>query len=347
MDRQTFIYKFLITPQLRVWRYLTLIVFFTVISLNQAFVGYMELIPQIGNDIYLIVAITVLVYLVSVFNFSRIASKYLLSGKYLWFLACIIVCAILFVGVSNTVYYLYMPDYDLFSEFVVVDNLSAFSVYLLCISGVVIPIFLKKWVISNQHLNQLKIKQESSQVEQFKEQINPPSFFKILGKSRDFVKTEPDRASAMLMKLGQLLRYQLYDCNREQVLLSAEISFLRNFLELEKLCSSKFDYSIEIEDNINGIFVYPSVILPYVQSVINTLDSERASHSINIQLSKTEEVICIVLATSDISNNISLQKELTKVRERLETLYKDCYKLTLVGSSSSEVTEISLQLKKG
>lgn len=346
MDHQSFIYNFLLAPRFRIWRYAALIIFFIIISLNQAFAGYMELIPQIGDNIYWIVGVTILIYLVSVFGISRIASKYLLSGKYLQFVVCIILCAILFVAVGCITYNSYIVDYDFFSEIVIIDNLSSFAVYILCISGVVIPIFMKNWIVSNQHLNQLKIRQVSSQIEQFKEQINPPSFFKILSKSKDSVKKEPEKASAMLMKLGHLLRYQLYDCNREQVLLTAEISFLRNFLELEKLYSSKFDYTMTVEGSINGIFVAPSVLLPYVQSVINVLDNEREHHIVDIHLSNTDNTVFIRLVASGISNNISLQKELLKVRERLNTLYKGCYSLTVADAKSIGATEIVLQLDK-
>lgn len=344
MEQQSFIYKFLLAPQYRVLRYLALTIFFTIVSLNQALVSYKELIPQIGNAIYWIVAITILIYVVCVMGISKIASRYLLTGKYLWFLTYCFFCAILFVAVSNITYDLYMVDYDFFSEIVMVDNISAFALYVLCISGVAIPVFLKNWIVANQHLSQLKIKQASSQIEQFKEQINPPSFFKILGKSKDSVKTDPDKASTMLMKLSQLLRYQLYDCNREQVLLTAEISFLQNFLELEKLHSFNFNYTIKTEGDINGVFVSPSVILPYVQSVINVFDKEKEEHIVNIVITNTDKTIYTYLEISGISNSVLLQEELQKVEERLNMLYKDSYELIVNSNEPTGKTKIALRL---
>lgn len=346
MNQQPLVYRFLLTPQFRIWRYLALVVFFTIVSLNQALAGYKDIIPLMGNNIYWIVTGTIFFYLVTVFVIKKIVLKHLLSGKYLLFVFYIILCASLFTAIANITFDSYVENYDFFSEITIIDNLSAFVIYVLAILGVVIPVFLRNWIVSNQHLNQLKIKQASSQIEQFKEQINPPSFFKILSRSKDFVKTEPDKASAMLMKLGQLLRYQLYDCNREQVVLTAEVSFLRNFLELEKLYSPKFDYSISIEGNITGIFIAPSILLPYVQSGINAFDNDKEFHVIDVRLSYSNEVICIIFEVSGISNNTLLQKELSKVRDRLNALYKDCYELTATENISTEKTEMVLLLDK-
>lgn len=345
MNQQSFLYKFLLSPQFRMWRYLTLVIFFTVVSLNQAMVGYIELAPTIGNNIYWIVAVTISVYLGSVFLIKKKAVHYLIEGKYFLFVVNIISYALLYMAVANLAYDLYMKDYDFFSKSVITDNLSSFTLYILCILGVIIPIFLRNWITSNQLLDNLKLKQALSQVEQFKEQINPPSFFKTLNKSKESVKTEPEKASAMLIKLSQLLRYQLYDCNRQQVLLSAEISFLRNFLELEKLYSSDFEYSIQTEGNINGVFILPSIILPYVQSIINALD-KKGTHILTVKIDQTDEIVSIIVATPDINNNALLETELQKVKERLATLYKDRYRLITTYNETGGATEIVLKLEK-
>ncbi|MFV0328515.1 MAG: hypothetical protein ACK5KL_01635 [Dysgonomonas sp.] len=129
-------------------------------------------------------------------------------------------------------------------------------------------------------------------------------------------------------------------------MLTAEVSFLRNFLELEKLYSPKFDYSITIEGNITGIFVSPSILLPYVQCGINAFDNNNEFHLIHIRLNHTNKVICIILEVSGISNNTLLQKELLKVRDRLNTLYKDCYQLTATENKSTGKTEMILLLDK-
>lgn len=345
MGERSFIRDFLLSPRFRTRRYLSLAVFFIIVSLNQAIVGYKDIMPAMGNKIYWAVLADIACYMITVFVVLKIILNYLLSGKYLKFVLCIIGCAILFTLIPNIVFFLYSDHYDPLSKFVIIDNISAFVIFVLCISGVIIPVFLKNKLASQQRVNQLKIKQKSSQIEQLKEQINPTSFFKILNKSGTLVKDEPEKASAMLMKLGQLLRYQLYDCNRAQVLLTAEISFLRNFLELEKLYSTEFDYSIHTVDNINGVFVPSSILLPYVQSVINALDIEKRSRRIDIRVTDLDDTVHVILTISDIQSFSALQEELSKIKERFNTLYKSHYELNIT-NDDHEYPEVSLKLDK-
>lgn len=325
---------------------MVLITFFTFISLNEVLLGYQNIIHLMGNDIYWIVTANILLYLITVLLLSKIGVKYLLSGKYFQFVVIIIVCSLLYLSISYFTYKSYIDGHDLFSETVLIENISAFVLHLLCISGIFIPVFLKNWMIANQQLNELKIKQESSQVEQFKEQINPASFFKVLNRSKSYVKTEPDIASTMLMKFGQLLRYQLYDCNREQVFLNSEISFVRNFMELERLRSPKFDYELSVTGNLNGILVPPSVLLPYVQNVINTFEEGEVDRKIEIRIDILDEAIVVLLKIFGMADSILLQKELLKVRERLNALYKDSYALTVSSDKFAGEMEIMLELTR-
>jgi len=345
MNQESLIFRLLLSPRFRKWRYLALVAFFFIISLNQAIVGYWDIIPLMGNNIYWIVAVTILVYIISVFLLSKIVSKCLLVGKYLKAILYVIFFAILYLIISNLIFGSYIHGYDLLSESVLIDNISAFAIYLLCISGVFIPIFLKNWLMSNQQLNELKIKQKSSEVEQFKEQISPIFFFKILSKCNSYVIPEPEKASDMLVKFGKLLRYQLYDCNREKVLLKSEINFVQNFLELEKMRSSKFDFELNVVGNTNGIFIPPSVLLPYVQNVVNITDDEK-ERKIGIRIDTFDDTITIILKVSGIDNTLLLQKKLLKVRERLNILYHKKYTLTVSADKLTCGIDIMLVLNK-
>ena len=87
-------------------------------------------------------------------------------------------------------------------------------------------VLLKEWMIENRRVSQMEKAHVLSEVEQLKEQVSPELLFKTLHHSGELTLTEPEKASKMLMKLSQLLRYQLYDCSRHKVLLSGEVAFL-------------------------------------------------------------------------------------------------------------------------
>lgn len=344
MDQDSLTFKFLLSPKFRRWRYLVLITFFSIISLDQAIFGYKDIFHLMDNNIYGIITVTILVYVLGAFVLSKTAPKLSLSGDYILIIFYFFLCAFLFIVIPNIVYGIYIEDYELLSKKTLLNNISQYITNLFCLSGVFIPVFLKNWMLSNQQLYELKIEHESSIVEQFKEQINPASFFKILGKSKSYVKTDPNRASGILLKFSNLLRYQLYDCNREKVFLTSELSFVRNFLELEKLYSPGFSYQLSVEGNINGIFIPPTILLPYIQNVINTFDNNQTDRRINIWIDTLGEDITVILRLPKVRNTVLLQKELLKVRERLNTFYNKRYSLTVSNDKSDIEKEVMIML---
>lgn len=346
MPDQSFIYNFLLAPRFRKWRYISIFSFFILTTFNHASLSYREIYPILGNKVFLIILVNILAYIILFYCSIRIfIPKFLLTGKYILVFVCIFVNALIFQTIPNTVFTLYLNNYNPLSQDAIIDTISSFVVYLLCISGAIITIFLRNWITSHQHLNLMKKKQKSSQIEQLKEQINPSSFFKILNKSRSLVKPEPDKASDMLIKLSQLLRYQLYDCNRNEVLLTAEISFLRNFLELERLHTPAFCYTIDTADNINATFISPSILLPYVQSVVNTLNIADP-HPINIYINNSDNAVNISIKTQGVNDIVLLKTGLRSVEKRLDTLYKDHFILNIINDKPSNETRLTLILEK-
>lgn len=63
MQQQSLVYRFLLSPQARIWRHLALLVYFTIVSLNQALVSYQTFKPIMGNTFYWITIATILCYM--------------------------------------------------------------------------------------------------------------------------------------------------------------------------------------------------------------------------------------------------------------------------------------------
>jgi sensor histidine kinase YesM len=120
------------------------------------------------------------------------------------------------------------------------DSVSYFAFYVICVSGVSVTILLRLWMEDKMQISRLENEHVRLEVDRLKEQINPQFLFGILAHTSQLTKTDPGKTSEMLLKLSQLLRYELYDCNREDVLLSSDIQFVANYLTLEQLHDASF-----------------------------------------------------------------------------------------------------------
>jgi hypothetical protein len=90
-----------------------------------------------------------------------------------------------------------------------------------------------------------------SELELLKNQITPHFLLNTLNNANVLINTEPEKASDVVMTLSDLLRYQLYESTRENVLLSSDIRFLKDFLDLEKIRRNQFEYVITVNGNSN------------------------------------------------------------------------------------------------
>jgi LytS/YehU family sensor histidine kinase len=166
-------------------------------------------------------------------------------------------------------------------------------------------------------------------VEQLKEQVSPELLFKTLHHSGELTLTEPEKASKMLMKLSQLLRYQLYDCSRQKVLLSSEIVFLTNYLTLEQSSLPQFRYQFTSEGEVNRELVPPLLFIPFVQHIVELTHEQQISIPVSLDIHLKAEKGTIVFTCMCPQLNLSVNRGLERIRQRLDLLYGDRYGLSL------------------
>lgn len=112
----------------------------------------------------------------------------------------------------------------------------AFVLYFLTFS---FTLFFRRWVNDQQLLNKLENDNLQTELTRLKEQIQPDFLSKMLNEAQLLAKKDADKASALIFKLGSLLRYQLYESVHEKVFLSDEIHFVTDYLELEKMYNER------------------------------------------------------------------------------------------------------------
>lgn len=344
--KTTFLYRFLTDSKYRILRHVVLIIFvLLIISFNQTYITYQPNREILGSKIYLLALGTAIVYVTVVYlNLYTLVPKLLLKKKYFSYIVILSALVLLLITSMNAqeymVYtYLNIPHVrsSYFNYVSLLNDISNFTINMLCISGGSMIILLKYWMENEQVVNQLQNEQIQSEVEQLKDQINPQFLFNILNRASDLTKTNPQLASDMLLKLSHLLRYQLYDCSRDQVLLSSEITFLTNYLDLEKLYFDKFNYSISSQGDIHRVFVAPMLFTPFIQNTINQIQTHNRESVIDIHFKSDDRVVCFTYQPDNY--NSPKDSELSAIKQRLDLLYEDKYTL------STQNNRVKLELR--
>ncbi|QIK53817.1 hypothetical protein G7051_05465 [Dysgonomonas sp. HDW5B] len=347
--KTTFLYRFLTSSKYRIMRHILLIFFvLLIISFNQTYITYQPNLEILGSKIYVLALITTVVYIIIIYlNLYVLVPRLLLQKRYLAYgsiLSGLVLLLVIALNVQEYTAYtiLGIPHVrsTYFNYVTLLDGISNFTINMLCIAGGSMIILLKYWMENELKVNQLQNEQIQSEVEQLKDQINPQFLFNILNRASELAKTDQQLASNMLLQLSHLLRYQLYDCSRDKVLLNSEINFLTNFLALERLYFDRLDYSISTEGDVHRIFVSPLLFTPFVQNAINELQIQDKEPFINLHFKADGDT---VIFTCNLNNReIGIEdSELSGIKQRLNLLYKSNYKLSI--SNGTIILELNTQ----
>jgi LytS/YehU family sensor histidine kinase len=157
-------------------------------------------------------------------------------------------------------------------------------------------------------------------------------------------------ASASLAKFSELLRYQLYECNDQQISLGKELSYLENFIELEKLRqNNNVHVTFEADDPLPGhLGIAPFILMTFVENAFKHVSKE-AEHPnwIAIRLGLKNDQLAFYIANS-ASNDPGTGLVnyggigLKNVKRRLDLIYPDLHKLEI--QNTGDRFEVHLQL---
>lgn len=309
--------------------YLIIITIGMVITFNMVFIAYQDCSTILGNRIYLICFSTLTLYLVAMWlNYSVLTPRFLLKNKYLAYFLILSAIGFLLPIVAILQEYWVRNSLDLHhrissytNPLILVDSLASFMIIFICFLGIPFIVLLRQWMTKKEQVSRMEYEHLRSEINKLKGQITPAFLSKTLTNAETLIKYTPQKTTDMLIKLGQLLRYQLYDCNRERVLLKSEIVFLTNFLHLEQLNRSQFQYKIDAKDNLGTVFISPMLFITIIQIVIEdsislhlSFDYQRETLSFQCQLDNDREMA---------------ESEFYSIRKSLELQYANKYTLLL------------------
>lgn len=208
----------------------------------------------------------------------------------------------------------------------------------------------KNWIQARQREQLLEKERLEAELAFLKNQFNPHFLFNTINSIFFLIHKNPDRASSSLAKFSDLLRYQLYECNDRQIVLSDELAYLKNYIELEKL---RQDENITIKCSLptevnSSLGIAPFVLLSFVENAFkyvsrhtdqrNRIEIEVALDGKELHFYVFNTTVPETLRQTNYSGGLGLKN----VRRRLDLLYEGQHELTI--NSNSETFEVNLRL---
>lgn len=202
-------------------------------------------------------------------------------------------------------------------------------------------------------VDKLKSTVKESELRFLKSQINPHFLFNNLNNLYAYAIEQSPKTPSIILELSSVLRYMLYDCKEDFVLLQSEIEHLKHFTALNELqIEDRGEVTFNTSEIPANYIIAPLILLMFIE---NAFKHSTASQSTNICIKVDIKVnslgmLNFVCENSFLSNsnnqNLSKGIGLTNVNKRLEMLYPQKYTLEIDNSNQKYKVNLQLQLAK-
>jgi hypothetical protein len=226
----------------------------------------------------------------------------------------------------------------------------------LSIGGFAIAIKLMKFFYLKQQANQqLEREKLKAELQLLKAQVHPHFLFNTLNNLYAHTLTRSDQAPEIVLKLSELLRYMLYECNTPRVSLTKELKFLHSYLELEKLrYGERLDIALNIGGDTADKLIAPLLLIPFVENSFKHGASQQLDQAwVSLDLMVKDNTLKFRLINgktaletpynpeNDRSGRIGLQN----VRKRLALIYPGKHELKVLDEGETFAVILTLELE--
>lgn len=224
-----------------------------------------------------------------------------------------------------------------------------FGTFILTQCGCLVRGF-EDWFANIKLKAELENRNLRNELELLKSQINPHFLFNTLNNIDFLIQKSPMDASASLIKLSEMLRYMTYDASNDKVLITNEILYIQNYIDLQKLRYRNNNFVNFYVSNVSkNMHIAPLLLVTFIENAFKFASDSTIYPVIDIRLQCTET--SIIFECNNFYNKEAKKKTnatgmgLENVKRRLELIYPHNYQLTILPDSNMFKVYLKINLK--
>lgn len=196
--------------------------------------------------------------------------------------------------------------------------------------------------------------EKEAELKLLKAQLNPHFLFNTLNNLYGLSVVKSDKLPNLMLKLSDLLRYSLYDTKDKFVPLEKEITYLKNYMDLEKIrLEDQTEILFENKVKDATINIAPMLLIVFVENAFKHLELSSADKS-KVSVSIEENNGSLVFKCSNTCDSIQANKEdlekgksgigLQNAIKRLSLIYPEKHQLDIDRNDKTYTVNLTLDL---
>jgi len=206
--------------------------------------------------------------------------------------------------------------------------------FLLVSTGVAFKLILD-YARAQKRIGEIAREKAEAELNFLKSQINPHFLFNSLNSVYFLIDRKNEDARNALHTFSEMLRYQLYECNGQKTTLEKEISYLRDYISVQRLRRNKnCELNFHVSSDKKDVCIEPLLLVPFVENAFKHLShfDNGEKDIINISLrTKNDHLVFTVENTVNGNKAEDLVKHggigLSNLKRRLELSYPGKHEL--------------------
>ncbi len=303
----------------------------------------------LSNNVVRLIILGAAVY----YNIYVLIPKYLVSKKFMGYIGFLLLVVFIVSPLEAFLIYVKSSDIpEMQSNVLMSLNWSFIPNFFILGTSTVVKITVD-WYKNIRERQELETETMQSELRFLKSQINPHFLFNTLNSLYALTLKKSDLAPDIVLKLSEMMRYMLYECNEKWVDLSKEVNYIANYLELERLRQGNHvDIHFDVQGNISDQKIAPLMFIPFIENCFkHGLGHHLSKGFVNIRLHVTENKVDLFIENSKPE---SMPKPLhprsggiglVNVRRRLDLLYPGHYSLNIEDSPKTYAVNLKLSLE--
>lgn len=305
---------------------------------------------------YIYTAVFLFTLIIPVYINLYLAIPMLLSkGRYLQFTVSFILLIIVFSAFNQLTFnrlidYIF-TDYYFISYFEFFDIAKYFLVFLSLSSLLKLS---KAWfevTEAKQKLAETQRQKVENELLALKSQVNPHFMFNSLNSIYSLALKKSDHAPGAIVKLGDILRYVIYDAQEDQVTIGKELKLLKDYIDLQKIRSHNAKIQLKVSGLDENQEIAPLLFLPLVENGFKHGIKGALSGWLHITFRQEGETL-IFITENNVGKTENIEKNnltgigIENVRRRLEISYPGKHEFFIFEEENNYHVELRINLDK-
>jgi len=208
---------------------------------------------------------------------------------------------------------------------------------------------MKRGWLKQQETMQMAREKANAELQLLKAQIHPHFLFNTLNNIYFFTLTASQKAPEILIKLTDILRYIINECNQPLVPLAKELKMIEDYMALERVrYGDRLKMELDIKGDYSHKMIPPLLLIPLVENSFKHGASKMLVLPwVNLTITIKEQYLYFLLSNSRpdeiIQSPHNVRIGLNNVKRILELLYPEKHELHI--DNKEDIYKVDLKLK--